>query len=76
VYIKPDAKKFKIDTDQDELVVFCREPPVKGKSNRESIKELSKLFDKKVEILSGFTSRRKKILIKDTNEEEVKKALL
>lgn len=43
---KPNGKKFKIDTDQDELVVFCREPPVKGKSNRELIKELSKVFDK------------------------------
>lgn len=73
VYVKPNSKEFKIITDNNEFIVFCREIPEKGKANKEIIKELTRLFRKKVEIVAGFTSRQKKILVKDTTEEEIMK---
>jgi len=48
---------------------------VKGRVNRELIRELSRLFKRRVEILSGFSSRQKKILIRDIDAEEVKQIL-
>jgi uncharacterized protein (TIGR00251 family) len=75
VYVKPDSKEFKMQVDEDELVVFCRETPMKGKVNKELIKELSRLFKKSVEIISGFSSRQKKILIKGIETKEVEKIL-
>ena len=73
VYVKPNSKEFKIITDNNEFIVFCRENPEKGKVNKELIKELSRLFHKKVEIAAGFTSKQKKILVKDVTEEEIMK---
>ena len=75
VYVKPNSKEFQIKTEENELVVFCRETPVKGRVNRELIKELSRLFKRRVEIVSGFSSRHKKILIRDIEAKEVKKIL-
>jgi hypothetical protein len=71
VYVKPDSREFKIEIEDDELVVHCREAPVKGKVNKELVKELSRLFKRRVEIVSGFTSRQKKILIRDIGLDEV-----
>jgi uncharacterized protein (TIGR00251 family) len=44
---------------------------VKGRVNRELIKELSRLFKRRVELVSGLGSRQKKILISDVSIEEV-----
>jgi len=74
VRVKPRSRSFRIQVN-DELVIFCRKPPVEGKVNRELIKEFSKTFRRKVEIVSGFRSRAKTILIKDATEEEVLKTL-
>ena len=75
VYIKPKSKEFKIEEEDDKLAVFCRESPVKGRVNRELIKELSKLFKRRVEIISGFSSRQKRVLIRDINVNEVRQVL-
>ncbi len=75
VHVKPNSKQFRISVESDELVVFCRETPVKGRVNRKLIKELSRLFHRKVEILSGFSTRQKKILVRDVEVEEVKNIL-
>jgi len=72
VHVKPGSREFEIAVEQDELVVYCRESPVKGKINRELIKELTRTFRKKVEIATGFTSRQKRILIRDMSLDEVK----
>lgn len=73
--VKPNSKQFKIIADSGELVIHCREVPVKGKVNRELVKELSRVFNAKVEILSGFTSRQKKILIRNISAEKVNEIL-
>lgn len=75
VYVKPDSREFKIEIEDDELVVHCKEFPVKGKVNRELIKELSRIFKRRVEFISGFTSKQKKFLIKDVSLEEVNRIL-
>jgi uncharacterized protein (TIGR00251 family) len=75
VHVKPNSKEFKIRVENDELVVFCRETPKKGRVNKELAIGLSKLFKKRTEIISGFTSKQKRILVRDTNAEEVDKIL-
>jgi uncharacterized protein (TIGR00251 family) len=75
VHIKPNSKEFRLELSEDMLVVACREAPVKGKVNKELLKQLSRLFGRKVEFVSGFTSRQKKLLINDITEEEVNKIL-
>jgi len=76
VYVKPKSEKFMVELDEDELVVSCREAPVKRKVNRELLKKLSRLFNRRVEIVSGFSSRKKKLLIRDIEAEEVNSILV
>ena len=76
VYVKPKSKNFRVEFDGDEVAVSCREAPVKGKVNRELVKKLSRLFNRRVEIVSGFTSRKKKLLIRDIEAEEVNRILV
>lgn len=75
VYIKPRSKQFQLAVENDEIIVYCREAPVKGRVNRELIKGLSGLFGRRVEIVSGFSSRQKKVLIEDISLKEVNKIL-
>lgn len=74
VHVKPQSKNFKIKADNT-LIVFCTQSPVKGKANRELIRGLSKIFGKKVEIVSGYQSKRKRILVKDIMEKEMREIL-
>ena len=64
VHVKPNAKQFRLELDGDEVVVSCREAPVKGKVNKELLKQFSRLFGRKVELVSGFTSRQKRFLVR------------
>ncbi|MDP3065653.1 MAG: DUF167 family protein [Methanobacteriaceae archaeon] len=45
------------------LEVQIKSPPLKGKANKELIKEFSKLTDRPVEIVSGLKSRQKTLKI-------------
>lgn len=76
VHVKPNSKQFKVELDGDEVVVWCREVPVKGKVNKELQKQFSRLFGRRVEIVSGFTSRQKRLLIRDIGVEGVNQILL
>ena len=71
IHVKPQSRQFKIEVEEDELLVFCRESPVKGRVNRALIKELSRLFKRRVQILSGFRSRQKRLLIENASTQEV-----
>ncbi|UCE43688.1 MAG: YggU family protein [Candidatus Bathyarchaeota archaeon] len=75
ILVKPKSKQFQAKIEDDRIVVFCREAPMKGKVNRELTKEFSRLFKRRVQIISGFTSRQKKLLIADVNVEEVREIL-
>jgi len=76
VNVKPNSREFKIVVEGDEIVVFCVEEPVKGKVNKELVKEFSRLFHSKVELVSGFTSKQKKLLIRGFRKSEAERILL
>jgi len=69
VFVKPNQSKFHINMSGDKILVSCTEEPFKGKVNRELLKELSKIFHAKIEIISGFASKRKYLLIRDKSED-------
>ena len=75
VFVKPNSRQFQLKVEGDELVVLCRESPVKGRVNKELIKELSRIFKKRVEIVAGFTSKQKKVLITDISINEANAVL-
>ncbi len=75
VFVKPNSPKFELKIENEEILVFSTQEPVKGKVNRELVKELTKLFYQKVEILSGLTSKHKKFLIKSVRKDDVERLL-
>ena len=75
VFVKPNSPKFRIELEGDEIVVHCTEEPVKGKVNKELVKELSRLFHAKVELVSGSTSRQKQLMIKGVGKKQVEQLL-
>jgi len=75
VFVKPNFKRFKVTVDDGEIVVFCIEEPVKGKVNKELVKELSKFFHAKVELVSGLTSKQKRLLIRGLGKTEAEQLL-
>ena len=70
VFVKPNSRQFQLKIEGDELIVSCRESPVKGRVNKELIKELSRIFKRRVEIISGSTSKQKKVLIIGASTDE------
>jgi uncharacterized protein (TIGR00251 family) len=75
VFVKPSQARFKIAVDGDEILVFSTEEPVKGKVNKEIVKELSRFFNSRVELVSGSTSRQKTLLIRGLGKAEAEKLL-
>jgi len=75
VYVKPHSREFRLAIEEDGLVVSSREPPVKGRVNKELVKELSKLFQANVQIISGQTSKQKRILISGVSAAKVNDVL-
>lgn len=75
VYVKPDSREFKLEVKDEEVTVYCRESPVKGRVNKELVKELSRIFKRRIEIVAGFTYRQKKILISNISMEEANEIL-
>ena len=75
VFVKPNQPKFDVKIEGDEIVVLSTEESVKGKVNKELVKELSKRFHTKVELISGSTSRQKRLLIKTAGKAEVERLL-
>ena len=63
VFVKPNSPEFKIELDGNEIIVYSTEEPEKGKVNKEIVKELSRFFKHRVEMVSGFASKRKQLLV-------------
>jgi uncharacterized protein (TIGR00251 family) len=75
VYVKPRSKEFKILVEGDDVVVHCVEEPVDGRVNKELVKKLSRLFGRRVEVVFGFSSKQKRLLVRDADKSEVERAL-
>ncbi len=75
VHVKPRSGTFKTVIEGDDVVVYCSEEPQGGRVNRELVKELSRLFHKKVELVSGFTSKDKRLLVRNAAKSEIEQVL-
>ena len=75
VFVKPNSRKFKVEVDGGEIVIYATEEPEKGKVNKEILKELTKLFHAKVELTSGATSRQKQLLVSGVGKTQVERLL-
>jgi uncharacterized protein len=75
IFVKPNSPKFKVEFDGTEIVLHCTEEPVKGKVNKEIIKQLTKLLDAKVEFASGLTSKQKQLFVKDVSKSQIEQLL-
>ncbi len=74
VKVQPNASKdMVVGEHADQLKIAVTVAPEKGKANKAVIKVLSKSLGVKssdIEILSGETSRDKKVLIRNISEED------
>ena len=75
VSVKPRSREFKVALEADEIVIRSTQEPVEGKVNKELIKELSRLFRKQVELVSGFASKDKKLFVKGARKSEIEDSL-
>ena len=65
IKVKTNAKRnevLSIDHEKNEATIAVKALPEKGEANRELIKFLSKEWKKRVRILSGLTSKTKKVV--------------
>ncbi|HJO55086.1 MAG TPA: DUF167 domain-containing protein [Candidatus Scalindua sp.] len=74
VKVQPNASKDRVVGEHaDQLKIAVTVAPEKGKANKAVIKVLSKLLGVKssdIEILSGETSRDKKVFIRNISKED------
>lgn len=78
IAVKPNSKKQVIDFNPNFLSISLKSSPEKGKANRELLKYLSKILDipiSKIQLISGHTSRDKRILISDFESTQIKEKL-
>jgi uncharacterized protein (TIGR00251 family) len=70
VKVKPGSKINSLMFSGGVLCVQIKERPVKNKANLALLKYLKGVFGKEVEIISGFSSRNKKIVIRGLTRSE------
>ncbi len=75
VFVKPNQSEFKLVTEEDDIVIFSTEEPVKGRANKEIVRELTKLFQARVELISGSTSKQKRLIVDGLSKKEIQKIL-
>jgi uncharacterized protein (TIGR00251 family) len=75
IKVKPNAREFKLTVEADEIIVFSTEEPTKGRVNKQVLKELTRFFHRRVELLSGFSSRDKRLLVRGAKKDELERAL-
>lgn len=74
IYVKTRSPVEKIVVEEDNVVIFVKKPPTKGKANKEIISFLAKELNcssKDIEIVSGLKSQIKTIKIENKSKEEI-----
>jgi len=70
--VQANSSRFKLarfDPVQNELMVKVCLPALKGKANKELLKELKKVFNSSAEIIKGEKSNKKKVLVHARSEQ-------
>jgi uncharacterized protein (TIGR00251 family) len=75
IFVKPKQPDFRVTIDGDEIIVYSTEEPAKGRVNKELMRELSRFFHSEVEVVSGFTSRQKRLLLRGVAKSEAERIL-
>ncbi|MHC4320968.1 MAG: DUF167 domain-containing protein [Planctomycetota bacterium] len=79
VKVQPNASKDRVVGEHaDQIKIAVTVAPEKGKANKAVIKVLSKLLGVKssdIQIVSGETSRDKKVFIRHINEEDINRVI-
>ncbi len=75
IFVKPNSPNFKVQLENDEIIVFATEEPTRGKVDKEILKEFAKLSHTKVELVSGFTSRQKRLFVKGISKQQAEQFL-
>ncbi len=79
VLVKPESSEEKLVIEDDSIVFYTTEPPVKGRANAALIRYIVRNLRvpiTKVEIVWGKRVSRKRILVQDISKEELKERLL
>jgi uncharacterized protein (TIGR00251 family) len=69
VTVAPRSKGFSVSVKDGKVRICLRSPPEGNKANLELIKELSKALKAEVHIISGHTSRRKRLELSVSEDE-------
>jgi uncharacterized protein (TIGR00251 family) len=75
IFVKPNSPKFKIELDGIDIVVYSTEEPIKGKVNKEILREFTKLLHAKVELASGLTSKEKQLFVTGIGKQQAEELL-
>ena len=75
IFVKPNQPRFRVTVEKEEILISSTVEPAEGKVNKEILRELSRVFKAKVEIVSGSISRQKRILIRDKETGEIEQIL-
>jgi len=75
LFVIPNSNTFKVEFGGEEIVVRSTKEPVKGRVNKEIIKEFTKLLHVKVDLVAGLTSRQKKMIALGITKPQVEQAL-
>ena len=76
ILVKPNSPRFRTVIDEDTVLVYCTQQPVKGRVNKELIKEFSRRLKSNVSIVKGLTSKSKILLIKGSEKSQIEKTLI
>jgi len=71
--VRPNSPKFSLSRKGDELVIGVTGPPQEGKANTEIVKSLRRVTGHEVEIVKGHKGRKKLILIRGAEPEEIER---
>ncbi|MBU4300685.1 MAG: DUF167 domain-containing protein [Nanoarchaeota archaeon] len=74
VTVKPLSHRFKILVDENRIIICLKSIPEDNKANIELIKGLERLLKKHLSIVSGEKSKKKKLLIYNATESEIRRA--
>ncbi len=75
IFVRPNSPKYKIELDGTYIVVYSTEEPVKGKVNKEIIKEFTKHLHAKVDLVSGLTSKEKQLFVAGMGKQQAEELL-